>query len=229
VLGVHAVLNYAARGSRLARRVDVLEATRSGAVDAQDAELRRIERDLHDGAQQRLVTIALALKLAETRLAGDATPEMRTVLSQTVTDLQDAIVELRDLARGIHPAVLESGLRAALESLADRSPLPVHLDLRLDGEPPNAVTRTAYFAVSEALTNIVKHANAHVVTVRAVAGDGAIRLEVIDDGDGGADVNDGTGLRGIADRVEAAGGRMQLDSASGTGTRFAVELPCASS
>jgi signal transduction histidine kinase len=150
-------------------------------------------------------------------------------MSKTVADLQDAIDELRDLARGIHPASLESGLHAALESLVDRSPLQVRLELRLDGEPPSAVAHTAYFAVSEALTNIVKHANAHEVTVRAVACDGAIRVEVTDDGNGGADADNGSGLRGIADRVATVGGTMQLDSPPGAGTHFEIDLPCESS
>ena len=193
------------------------------------SERRRIERDLHDGAQQRLVTIALALRLAESRLASDSTPELRAVLSKTVADLQDAIDELRDLARGIHPASLESGLSSALESLVDRSPLPVRLDLRLDGEPPSAVAHTAYFAVAEALTNIIKHANAHEVTVRAVADNGTMRVQVTDDGDGGADADNGTGLRGIADRVAAVGGSMQLHSPPGAGTSFEIDLPCESS
>jgi signal transduction histidine kinase len=204
-------------------------ASRSRIVAAGDTERQRIERDLHDGAQQRLVTIALALRLAEARLAGDATPEVRAVLSKTVLDLQEAIDELRDLARGIHPASLESGLCAALESLVDRSPLSVRLDVRLNGEPPSAVAHTAYFAVSEALTNIVKHANAYEVTVRAVTCDGTIRVQVTDDGDGGADADNGTGLRGIADRVAAVGGTMHLDSPPGAGTHLEIDLPCESS
>jgi signal transduction histidine kinase len=205
-------------------------ASRTRIVAAGDAERRRIERDLHDGAQQRLVTIALALRLAEARVGGsETTPEVRALLAQTVSDLQEAIDELRDLARGIHPAILDSGLHAALVSLADRSPLPVRLDVRLDREPPSAVTHTAFFAVAEALTNIAKHANAHNVTVRAIASNGAIQIEVTDDGDGGADSDDGTGLRGISDRVAAVGGTMRLHSPPGAGTRFEVELPCASS
>jgi signal transduction histidine kinase len=205
-------------------------ASRTRIVAAGDAERRRIERDLHDGAQQRLVTIALALRLAEARVGGDeSTPEVRALLARTVSDLQEAIDELRDLARGIRPAILDSGLHAALVSLADRSPLPVRLDVRLDREPSSAVTNTAFFAVAEALTNIAKHANAHNVTVRAVASNGAIQIEVTDDGDGGADSDHGSGLRGISDRVAAVGGTMRLHSPPGAGTRFEVELPCASS
>ncbi|MGI8762835.1 MAG: sensor histidine kinase [Ilumatobacteraceae bacterium] len=203
-------------------------ASRSRIVAAGDAERRRIERDLHDGAQQRLVTIALALRLAETRLDGDASPRVRAVLSQAVQDLGDAIDELRNLARGIHPAILsESGLGAAIESLVSRSPLPVRLDIDLADEPSSAIAAAAYFAVSEALTNVVKHANAQDVTVRAVASDGMIRVEVIDDGDGGANAHGGSGLRGVADRVASVGGTLRLHSPAAGGTRVEVELPCA--
>ena len=205
-------------------------ASRSRIVAAGDVERRRIERDLHDGAQQRLVTIALALRLAETRLDGGTGPHIHAVLSQAVEDLGEAIDELRDLARGIHPAILnESGLGAALESLVNRSPMPVRLDVDLLGEPPSAVASAAYFAASEALTNIVKHANAHEVAVRAVVRDDMLRLEISDDGRGGADTRDGTGLRGIADRVATVGGTVRVTSPAGGGTRIEVELPCASS
>ncbi len=205
-------------------------ASRARIVAAGDAERRRIERDLHDGAQQGLVTIALSLRLAETRMAGDTSPAVRAVLAQAVNDLGEALDELRDLARGIHPAILnESGLAAALESLANRSSLPVRLDIALNDEPLSAVASTAYFAVSEALTNIVKHANAHAVTVSAVSRDGLIRIEVTDDGCGGADARDGTRLRGVADRVATVGGTLRLYSPAAGGTRVEIELPCASS
>ena len=204
-------------------------ASRARIVAAGDAERQRIERDLHDGAQQRLVAIALALRLAETRIGGEASPEVRAVLSQTVVDLQAAIDELRDLARGIHPAILDSGLRAALESIVDRSPTRIRLAVELQSEPPSAVAHTAYFAVSEALTNVVKHANADEVTVRVFQSNGSIRVEVNDDGAGGADTDQGTGLRGVADRIAAVGGTLRLHSPPGAGTRFEVDLPCGSS
>lgn len=205
-------------------------ASRSRIVAAGDAERSRIERDLHDGAQQRLVAIALALRLAETRLNGDASPAVRAVLSQAVDDLGVAIDELRDLARGIHPAILtESGLRAALESLVNRSSLPVRLDIALADEPPAAVASTAYFGVAEALTNVAKHANARAVLVRVASCEGSIRIEVIDDGDGGADLRAGTGLRGVADRVATVGGTLRLASPAAGGTTVDIELPCASS
>jgi signal transduction histidine kinase len=205
-------------------------ASRTRIIAAGDAERGRIERDLHDGAQQRLVTIALALRLAEARLGDDADPATRAVLSQSVKDLSEAIDELRDLARGIHPTILtESGLGAALESLVDRSPLPVQLSIDLSIEPPSAIAATAYFAVAEALTNVAKHTDATVVTVRAVQRDGTLRVEVADDGDGGAETARGSGLRGIADRIAAVGGTWQLHSPPGGGTRLEVGLPCVSS
>jgi len=205
-------------------------ASRSRIMAAGDAERRRIERDLHDGAQQRLVTIALALRLADARLAGGADPRVQSVLSQAVDDLGEAIEELRNLAHGIHPAILsESGLAVALESLVDRSPVPVSLDVDLPEQPPAEIAAAAYFAVSEALTNVAKHADASSVTLRALARDDTIHIEVIDDGRGGADTQQGTGLRGIADRVSTVGGTLRIQSPLGGGTRFEVELPCESS
>ncbi len=216
--------------SEIKAQLAEVAASRLRIVAAGDAERRRIEADLHDGAQQRLVTIALALRLAEARLDGGAESGMRGVLAQAAEDLGEAIDELRDLARGIHPAILsESGLRAALESLVDRSPLAVQLDVALAAEPPSAVAATAFFAVSEALTNVVKHAHALKVSVGAVGDDNSIRITVTDDGVGGADTCEGTGLRGIADRVATVGGTLRVHSPPGGGTRFEVELPCASS
>jgi signal transduction histidine kinase len=207
-----------------------VEASRSRIVAASDAARRRIERNLHDGAQQRLVTIALALKLAEARLGEDESTEIRATLGQAVKDLADAIDELRDLARGIHPPILsEAGLRPALESLAERSTVPVRLDVRLATEPPDAIAAAAYFAISEALTNVVKHANASQAAVTAVGHDGVLSIEVSDDGDGGAERDDGTGLLGISDRVAAVGGTLRVHSPPGQGTRLEMELPCVSS
>jgi signal transduction histidine kinase len=216
--------------SELQHQLDEVAASRSRIVAAGDAERRRIERDLHDGAQQRLVTIALALRLTEARMGPDADPATRETLTQSVKDLGEAIVELRDLARGIHPAVLsESGLHTALVSLIDRSPLGVRLDVRLQAEPPAAVSAAAYFAVSEALTNVVKHAHAADVLVQVTADDQKLLILVTDDGVGGADPGPGSGLRGLADRVDAAGGTLHLESPTGRGTRLEVKLPCASS
>jgi signal transduction histidine kinase len=214
--------------STIEEQLAEVAASRSRMLAAGDEERRRIERDLHDGAQQRLVAIALALRLAETRLDSDSPPDVRQTLTTAVRDLSEAVDELRDLARGIHPAILtESGLGAALRALVDRSPLPVTLDLSLAGEPAAPIAATAYFAVSEALTNVAKHARAGHVSVRAATRVGAIRIEIADDGVGGADDRAGTGLRGIADRVATMGGTLAITSAAG-GTRVEIELPCGS-
>lgn len=202
-------------------------ASRARIVAAADAERQRIERDLHDGAQQRLVTIALALRLAEARLHNEADSHAREALGQAVKDLAEAIDELRDLARGIHPAILsESGLAAALDSLVERSRLPVRLDTDLPFEPPTQIAAAVYFVVSEALTNVAKHSGATHVNVHAFAIDDSLRVEVSDDGVGGAIVGAGTGLSGIADRVATVGGQTHVHSPAGGGTRLEVELPC---
>ncbi|MGH8893352.1 MAG: sensor histidine kinase [Actinomycetes bacterium] len=202
-------------------------ASRARIVAAGDAERRRMERDLHDGAQQRLVTVALALRLTELRLGQGADPQVRTDLSQAVKELGQAIDDLRDLARGIHPAILtEAGLAAAIESLADRSPVPVRLDVDLDREPPATVAAAAYFAVAEALTNVAKHASAEHAGITLAQSDGALHVAVTDDGRGGAEAAGGTGLRGIADRVAAAGGSVEVHSPVGGGTLVRLRLPC---
>ncbi|HEV2070884.1 MAG TPA: sensor histidine kinase [Acidimicrobiales bacterium] len=205
-------------------------ASRARIVAAGDAERQRIERDLHDGAQQRLVTTALALRVAELRL--DAAPDdpARAVLQHAVAELTEAIEELRNLARGIHPAVLtESGLGPALESLADRAPVPVDLELELQGRPPAEAAAAVYFCVAEAMTNVAKHAAASSMTVRATWDGDRLRVVVVDDGLGGASVRGGgTGLAGVADRVAAAGGTLSVVSPCGAGTTIVVELPCVS-
>jgi signal transduction histidine kinase len=211
----------------LQRQLAEVAASRSRIVAAGDDERRRIERDLHDGAQQRLVTIALALRLADARLDPATDPAAHEALSQAVKDLSEAIVELRDLARGIHPAVLtESGLEVAVGSLVDRSYLPAHLTVRLGAEPPASVSAAAYFAVSEALTNVAKHARATDVLVEVADHGDMLRILVADNGVGGADPRTGSGLRGLTDRVEAAGGTLYLTSPPAGGTRLEVELPC---
>ena len=231
VSAVTATVRLTADNDRLRRELQEqlaeVAASRSRLVAAGDAERRRIERDLHDGAQQRLVTIALSLGLTESRLATDTDPSVVDAIRQSVKDLAEAIAELRDLARGIHPAVLtESGLAAALGSLADRSAVPVRLDVRLTAEPAAPVAAAAYFAVAEALTNVAKHAHATQAVVEVVSEGGRLTLHVTDNGVGGADPVKGTGLRGLADRVDAAGGTMTISAATSGGTVLAVELPC---
>jgi len=210
----------------MAERIDVLTATRAGAVDQQAAELRRIERDLHDGAQARLVALAMDLGMARERLADD--PDAQELVAGAHEQAKQAITELRDLARGIHPVVLtDRGLPAALATLAGASHIPV--DLRVDtGErPAAAVEAAAYFVVAEALTNANKHSGATRATVRVVRDGPVLRVSVADDGAGGAD-RDGTGLRGLRRRVEALDGAMAVASPPGGGTVVDVELPCGS-
>jgi signal transduction histidine kinase len=196
-------------------------------VSATDEERRRIERDLHDGAQQRLVALALQLRSAQRQLDG-TDPEVDRLLTATVDELQAAVDELRELARGVHPAILsEEGLAAALESLTSRMPFPVALDAS-DRRLPPQVEATAYFLVCEALANVVKHARASKATVGARHRNGVLVVEVEDDGIGGAHTTNGSGLRGLADRVEALGGVLRIESPAGSGTRVVGEIPCAS-
>ncbi|HSK16887.1 MAG TPA: histidine kinase [Gaiellaceae bacterium] len=198
-------------------------------VQAADEERRRIERDLHDGAQQRLVALALQLRTAQRRPGVAADPEVERLLAATVAELQEAVEELRELARGVHPAILtEDGLAAAVESLASRTPLVVALDV-CDGRLPAQVEVTAYFVLCEALANVVKHAHATRAEVSARRENGVLVVEVADDGVGGADAGAaGSGLRGLADRVEALGGRFAVESPAGGGTRVVGRIPCGS-
>jgi signal transduction histidine kinase len=200
-----------------------LAASRARIVEAGDAARRRIERNLHDGAQQRLVALSLSLRVAETALAGD--PRAERVLARASEELQLTLQELRELARGIHPAVLsERGLDAALEALAGRCSVPVEMagpGRRL----PGPIEATAYYVVAEALTNVAKYAKATAATVAATAAEDCLRVEVRDDGAGGADMARGTGLRGLADRVEALGGTLRVESPPGGGTLVAAAIP----
>jgi signal transduction histidine kinase len=198
-------------------------------IAAADAERRRLERNLHDGAQQRLVGLALALRAVEAQLAND--PEAaRNRLASARRELALALDELRDLARGIHPAVLrDRGLGPALNGLAARAPVTVQV-AALPGERlPEPVETAAYYLVAEALTNVARHAHATVVTVSVTRTGDRARIEVRDDGIGGAATGHGSGLRGLADRLEALGGRLELDSLHGAGTTLIGELPLGSS
>ena len=207
-----------------------VQESRARIVAAGDDQRRRIERDIHDGAQQRLVALALELRAAQKRLGGELGPELDDVLADAVGELQLAVSELRELARGVHPAILtEEGLGAALESLADRTPIPVRIVTAPPGRLPSEIEGAAYFVACEALANAVKHAGATSVTISAARRNGTLVVEVADDGVGGASLNGGgSGLRGLSDRVEAHGGRLRIDSPPGGGTRVIGELPCAS-
>jgi PAS domain S-box-containing protein len=202
-----------------------LTGSRARIVEAGDAERRRLERNLHDGAQQRLVALSVTLRLAEIKLA-DGDPEAPELLRRAKAELADALEELRELARGIHPSILtDRGLAAALEMLAGRSGVPVELSVTLDHRLPERLEAAAYYLVAEALTNASKHAHASRVRVRVSAGDGSALVEVADDGVGGADHRRGSGLRGLVDRVEALGGNLDLQSPPGAGTTITARIP----
>jgi signal transduction histidine kinase len=204
-----------------------LHASRARIVEAGDAERRRLERNLHDGAQQRLVSLSLSLRLAQAKLRGDV-HAADEILSGASVELALALEELRELARGIHPAVLtDRGLGPALESLADRTPLPVQFDKLPDDRLPPPVEAAAFYVVSEALANVAKYAEASSVSVRVVHENGYAVVEVADDGVGGADPRGGSGLRGLSDRVAALEGRLAIVSPPGAGTRIRAEIPVA--
>jgi signal transduction histidine kinase len=212
--------------AELRARLEELRASRARIVEATQAERRRIERDLHDGTQQRLVSIAMTLGLADSRFERD--PEAaRSLLGEARTALSDALRELRELAQGIHPGILnERGLRAALEELAYAARLPLELDVDLSQRLPERVEAAAYYVVAESLTNVAKYAEATAVGIRVRRSDGRAIVEVADDGVGGADHARGTGLRGLADRVDALGGTLRVESPPGRGTVVHAEIPC---
>jgi signal transduction histidine kinase len=210
-------------------QLDAVQASRARIVEAQDDERRRIERDLHDGAQQRLVSLQLSLQMLRRDLGPDADPAAVEELEAATAEAAAAIADIRELARGVHPAILtEAGIGPALASLADRAPLPVVVTDELDRRLPIGVEAAAYFVTAEAVTNAIKHAGATRVDVRTWLADDQLRLDVRDDGRGGADTSDGTGLTGIKDRVAALGGTISIRSDAGQGTRLEVALPCAS-
>jgi signal transduction histidine kinase len=213
--------------AELEARVVELQASRERIVAAGDAERRRLERDLHDGAQQRLVAIALQLSVLKGRIQSD--PAIAEELAKTAGDeLALSLAELRELARGIHPAVLEHGLAAALDSLAARASVPTKVLFETSQRLPEPVELAAYFVASEALANVAKYAHATTVSMRVWRADGIARIEIADDGVGGADDTGGSGLRGLADRVEALDGHLRVSSPTGAGTVVTAELPCGS-
>jgi signal transduction histidine kinase len=212
----------------LAERVGRLEESRARVVDSVDAERRRIERDLHDGAQQRLVALAMNLGRARSRYDEDPTAA-RALLDEAHIEAKQALVELRNLARGIHPAVLtDRGLDAALSGLAGRSPVPVTVEIDVGTRPSRTIEAIAYFVVAEALTNVAKHAQANRAWVVVRRIDGELRIIITDNGVGGADPAGGSGLSGLADRVSGVDGRLLVHSPVGGPTVITVELPCAS-
>lgn len=215
----------APRDDELGRELTDVRASRARLVDAFDAERRRIERDLHDGAQQRLVSLNVMLGL--TALDAEPGSPVATRLAEAQEQVTLAVEELRELSRGVHPkALTDQGLAAAVENLAARSSLPVTVDIRLPHRLPLPVETAAYFAVAEALTNAVKHSGASGVEVQARLHTDVLTLSVRDDGTGGADPSAGTGLVGLADRIAAADGRFRVSSPQGGPTLLHVELPC---
>jgi signal transduction histidine kinase len=212
--------------AELRAKVEELRASRKRLVDVGLSQRRRLERDLHDGAQQRLVSLALTLRLARERVGSDP-DETERLLGHGSEELEEALKELRELARGIHPAVLsDRGLGAAVEALAHRSPLPVKLGELPSERYPEQVELAAYFVVSEALTNVAKYASASEARVEVVQENGHIKVEVADDGVGGVRVDRGTGLRGLAARLESIDGRLDVESEPGRGTAVRAMIPC---
>jgi signal transduction histidine kinase len=218
---LHAIREFARRG----RRISELESTRAGAVDQQESELERIERDLHDGAQARLVALGMSLGMAEQKLATDPVAAQE-LLAEARRGTHEALEELRTLARGIHPPVLaDRGLGAAIAALAARTPLEVNVAVDLPMRPPRTLETAAYFVAAEALANAGKHANAGRVDIAVRADGGNLVVEVVDDGSGGADPT-GNGLRGLARRVEALDGTLAVDSPAGGPTTIEAVMPC---
>jgi signal transduction histidine kinase len=199
---------------------------RAGIVEAADAERQRLERNLHDGAQQRLVSLGLRLSLLAKHLEPDS--EVARMLADAREELASSVSELRDLARGLHPAMLTAcGLVAAVQSLAARAAVPVHVTSDVQRRAPATVEVAAYYVVCEALTNVAKYADATSVTIDLSLGARRLVVEIADDGVGGANPASGSGLRGLVDRVEALGGSLDVSSPQGGGTTVRADLPCA--
>jgi signal transduction histidine kinase len=209
----------------LAERIRDLEETRALAVDDSVALLRRVERDLHDGAQVRLVALAMSLDMVKERLGPEGDPGTRRLVDTAHRNATEAIAELRDLARGIHPPVLDDGLPDALATLAARSSVPVELTVDMPMRPTPAIETIAYFCAAELLTNVIKHSAANRAALAVASGGGVLRLRVSDDGTGGARTGAGSGLTGLRQRVRTVDGRLDLDSPAGGPTVVTVELP----
>ena len=230
VASVASAMRLSVENERLQAEVEAqlgeVRESRARIVAAGDAERKRVERDLHDGAQQRLVSLTLALRLAKLKLGDDGDPELRLSLDQASDEARSALAELRELARGIHPQILtEAGLGSAIESLADRSSVDVAVDLATDRRFSPAVEAAAYFVVSEALANVAKYAGASRALVRLDWQNDELTVEISDDGVGGAEPGAGGGLRGLADRLSAIDGRLEIISPTGGGTRLLAHIP----
>jgi signal transduction histidine kinase len=212
--------------AELRARLEELRGSRARVIEVSQKERQRLERNLHDGAQQRLIALSLELSLLEQRLEAD--PDARTRLDRARREIATSLDELRDVARGIHPAVVSGhGLEIALEQLAARAPVPIQLHVALEGRLSERLEVAAFYLVSESLANIGKHANATSATVEVAQKNDQVVVEIVDDGIGGADTERGSGLRGLADRVEALEGRLRIWSPKGGGTRLRAEIPCA--
>jgi len=213
--------------AELKARLEELRGSRARVIEAEQKERQRLERNLHDGAQQRLIALSLELSLLEEQLEDD--PALSARLGFARREIAASLGELREVAHGIHPAVVSGhGLDVALEQLVARAPVPIRLTLRVGERLPEQLEVAAYYLVSESLANLGKYAEASSATVEVIRSDGQLLVEVADDGIGGADTERGSGLRGLADRVEALGGRLRVWSPVGGGTRVRAEIPCAS-
>ena len=213
--------------AELEAKVEELRASRHRIVEAGYAERRRVERDLHDGAQQRLMALTMTLRLAREKIDADPAASAE-LLDEAMEELGAATAELREFARGIHPVVLsDRGLGAALNGLAERSPVPVEIAAAPADRLPTPVESAAYFVVAESLTNVARYADAELATVRVERRNGSLEVEISDDGSGGADPDSGTGLRGLADRVAALDGSFAVRSKAGEGTTVEARIPCA--
>jgi signal transduction histidine kinase len=212
--------------AELRARLEELKGSRARVIDAGNMERQRLERNLHDGAQQRLIALSLELSMLEQKLG--ERPDLQARLDKARREIALSLEELRDVARGIHPAVLSGhGLAVALESIAARAPLPVRLTVDVDGRLPDRIEVAAFYVVSESLANVAKHARATEAVVLVAMTSQDLVVEVVDDGVGGADTERGSGIRGLADRVEALGGRLRVWTPRGGGTRVRAEIPCA--
>jgi signal transduction histidine kinase len=210
--------------SNAAARADLI-ASRARIVAAGDEARRRIERNLHDGTQQRLIALGLDLQRIEATLPDDQ-PDARAGLERMAEDLESLLEDVRELSRGLHPPLLSrGGLRPSLRALARRSPIPVDLDIELQERPPEAIETALYYVASEALTNAIKHSQATTISITVETEHANLQATIADDGVGGAELTEGSGLMGLVDRVDALGGRFELDSPPGLGTRIAVFLP----